>query len=123
MIKTLLTTLFISAASFAFGQNTITELSKEVEKGSYGILEVRLNMEDEFRTVEGRDTEGLARVALFLGNNNEKAILSKGFTGYNKVVDYINEMKDNGWILEDTYSLKGSSLLITHYVFVKKKKS
>jgi len=123
MIKTLYTAAFILLTAFTFGQNTITELSKDVDKGSYGILEVRLNMEDEFRTVEGRDTEGLARVALFLGDNEQKEVISKGFTGYNKVVDYLNEMKENGWELEDTYSLKGSSLLITHYVFVKKKNS
>ncbi len=115
------TLLFIS--TFTFGQNTISELSKDVEKGTYCILEVRLNMEDEFRTVEGRDTEGLARVALFLGDNEQKEVLSKGFNGYNKVVMYLNEMKDHGWVLENTYSLKGSSLLITHYIFIKKKKS
>lgn len=123
MKKALYIATLVLISTITFGQNTISGLSKGVDKGTYCILEVRLNMEDEFRTVEGRDTEGLARVALFLGDNPQKEVLSKGFTGYNTVVNYLNEMKDNGWELDNTYSLKGSSLLITHYVFVKKKKS
>lgn len=121
MIKTVITTTLLFISIGFFGQNSITELSEDVDKGSYAILEVRLNMEDEFRTVEGRDTEGLARIALFLGDNEEKEILFKGFSGYNKVVGYLNEMKDNGWVLEDSYPLEGSSLIITHFVFKKKK--
>lgn len=120
-MKTLFTSICLILGTISFGQNTITDLSKDVKKGTYSILEVRLNMEDEFRTVEGRDTEGLARVALFLGGNEGKEVLSKGFTGYNKVVTYLNEMQANGWILQDTYTLAGSSLITTHYVFVKKK--
>lgn len=121
MIKIPNTAALLLIAGFTFGQNSIEDLSKDVKKGEYAILEIRLNMEDEFRTVEGRDTEGLARVALFTGDNNKHEVLSKGFTGYNKVVSYLNEMKNNGWVLEDTYTLEGSSLIITHYVFKKKK--
>lgn len=121
MRKVIYTTLLLFIAGLTFGQNSIKGLSQDVKKGNYAILEVRLNMEDEFRTVEGRDTEGLARVALFVGNNEEREVLSKGFTGYNKVVMYLNEMKENGWILEETYTIPGSSLIITHYVFRKKK--
>lgn len=122
MIKLIYTTALLFIAGLTFGQNSIKGLSQEVEKGSYAILEVRLNMEDEFRTVEGRDTEGLARIALFTGDNDDRQILFKGFNGYNKVVAYLNEMKDNGWVLEETYTIPGSALIITHYVFVKKKK-
>jgi len=115
-------TLFISLFSFSiWGQNEITTLSKESQKGSYAILEVRLNMEDEFRTVEGRDNEGLSRIALFTGKNKDKEIISKGFEGYNQVVEYLNEMKKNGWILMETYTIKGNSLILTHYLFEKKK--
>lgn len=121
MIKTIYTLFLLLIAGFTFGQNSIEDLSKDIKKGEYAILEVRLNMEDEFRTVEGRDTEGLARVALFVGDNHKHEVLSKGFTGYNAVVSYLNEMKDNGWLLEDTYTIEGSSLIIMHYVFKKKK--
>ena len=105
----------------AISQNRIEELSKESKKNDYAILEVRLNMEDEFRTLEGRDTQGMSRVALYTGKNKDKELLNKGFLGYNQVVEYLNEMKDNGWILEDTYSITGSFLIINHYVFRKKK--
>lgn len=81
MKKIIFIATLLSISTFAFAQNSIAELSKGVDKGTYSILEVRLNMEDEFRTVEGRDTEGLARVALFLGDNQKKEVLSKGFTG------------------------------------------
>lgn len=120
-MKKILFTSLIFIPTLFLGQFSIKSLSENVDKGEYSILEVRLNMEDEFRTVEGRDTEGLSRVALFLGNNEGKEVLSKGFSGYNGVVLYLNEMKECGWILEDTYTLEGNSLIITHYIFRKKK--
>jgi hypothetical protein len=117
----LFTCLFIAIISQSFAQNRIEELSKSSNKNDYAILEVRLNMEDEFRTLEGRDTQGMSRIALYTGKNKEKELLSKGFLGYNQVVEYLNEMKEYGWILEDTYSITGSFLIINHYVFRKKK--
>ena len=102
-------------------QNRIEEISENSKKNDYAILEVRLNMEDELRTLEGRDTQGMSRIALYTGKNKDKELLSKGFLGYNQVVDYMNEMKANGWILDDTYSITGSFLIINHYVFRKKK--
>ena len=117
----LFTCLFIAIISQSFAQNRIEELSKSSNKNDYAILEVRLNMEDEFRTLEGRDTQGMSRIALYTGKNKEKELLSKGFLGYNQVVEYLNEMKEFGWILEDTYSITGSFLIINHYVFRKKK--
>jgi hypothetical protein len=119
LISIFVSFILISVASF--GQNSIKGLSTTVKKGDYAILEVRLNMEDEFRTVEGRDNEGLSRIALFTGQNKDREILSKGFNGYNDVVHYLNEMKQYGWILVDTYTLKGNSLIITHYMFQKVK--
>mgnify|MGYP001062113296 CR=1 FL=1 len=104
-----------------FSQNRIEELSESAKKNDYAILEVRLNMEDEFRTLEGRDTQGMSRIALYTGVNKDKELLNKGFLGYNQVVQYLNEMKANGWILEDTYSITGSFLILNHYVFRKKK--
>jgi hypothetical protein len=103
----------------AFGQNSVKGLSSSVKKGDYAILEVRLNMEDEFRTVEGRDNEGLSRIALFTGQNKDREILSKGFSGYNEVVKLLNEMKQYGWTLVESYTIKGNSLIITHYIFQK----
>ncbi len=116
-------TLTICLLSLAtnFAQNRIEELSETAKKNDYAILEVRLNMEDEFRTLEGRDTQGMSRIALYTGLNKDQELLNKGFLGYNQVVQYLNEMKNNGWILEDTYSITGSFLILNHYVFRKKK--
>jgi hypothetical protein len=81
-IKLTLSTLFITfLANFSliFGQNKIETISKNAAKNDYAILEVRLNMEDEFRTLEGRDNEGLSRIVLFTGENKDHEILNKGF--------------------------------------------
>lgn len=119
LILTLTICLFTLVNTFS--QSRIEELSETANKNDYAILEVRLNMEDEFRTLEGRDTQGMSRIALYTGLNKEKELLSKGFLGYNQVVQYLNEMKSNGWVLEDTYSITGSFLILNHYVFRKKK--
>ena len=103
-------------------QNTVKELSDGIEKDQYGIVEVRLNMEDEFRTLEGRESKGLARISFFTGKGEDKCLLSKGFKGVDHVVIILNEMNENGWKLVSTYPIRGTSLLITHYVFVKVKK-
>lgn len=113
--------IILLASLYGNAQNTIKDLSKSVSKGEYGILEIRLNMEDEFRTLEGRDSQGLARISLYTGNNKENQVLTKGFEGFNNVVILLNEMKKNGWKLIDTYPIQGSSLIITHYLFEKVK--
>ena len=105
-----------------FSQNTVKQLSDGIEKDQYGIVEVRLNMEDEFRTLEGRESKGLARISFFTGKGEDKCLLSKGFKGVDHVVIILNEMNENGWKLVSTYPIRGTSLLITHYVFVKVKK-
>ena len=113
----------ISIVLSGFGQgNSISEAVSELDKGCYVILEVRMQLEDEFQTVEGNESANLSRVALFTGKNAGKEILSKGFSGFNKVVDYLNEMKAAGFNLEESYPMKGNSLMITHYVFKKVKK-
>ena len=122
-INNSLITIAITLCSvIGFSQNTVKELSDGIEKGQYGIVEVRLNMEDEFRTLEGRDSKGLARISFFTGKGEDKCLLSKGFKGVDHVVIILNEMNENGWKLVSTYPIRGSSLLITHYVFVKVKK-
>jgi len=122
-INNSLITIAITLCSvIGFSQNTVKELSDGIEKGQYGIVEVRLNMEDEFRTLEGRDSKGLARISFFTGKGEDKCLLSKGFKGVDHVVIILNEMNKNGWKLVSTYPIRGSSLLITHYVFVKVKK-
>jgi len=103
-------------------ENTIPDVVANLEKGSFAILEVRMQLEDEFQTVEGNQSANLSRVAIFTGINKDKEILSKGFTGFNSVVKYLNQMKDYGFELQESYPLKGNSLLITHYVFKKVKK-
>lgn len=102
--------------------NSIASVVDGLEKGSYVILEVRMQLEDEFQTVEGNESANLSRIAVFTGKNKDKEVLSKGFNGYNQVVQYLNEMKESGFKLEETYPMKGNSLLITHYVFQKIKK-
>ena len=119
MNKTVITLAIALCSVFGFSQNTVKELSVGIEKGQYGIIEVRLNMEDEFRTLEGRDSKGLARISFFTGKGDDKCLLSKGFKGWDHVVIILNQMSKNGWILNSTYPIRGSSLLITHYVFEK----
>ena len=122
-INNSLITIAITLCSvIGFSQNTVKELSDGIEKDQYGIVEVRLNMEDEFRTLEGRESKGLARISFFTGKGEDKCLLSKGFKGVDHVVIILNEMNENGWKLVSTYPIRGSSLLITHYVFVKAKK-
>ena len=120
--KTLITIAITLCSVIGFSQNTVKQLSDGIEKDQYGIVEVRLNMEDEFRTLEGRDSKGLARIAFFTGKGEDKCLLSKGFKGVDHIVIILNEMNENGWKLINTYPIRGASLLITHYVFVKVKK-
>jgi hypothetical protein len=120
--RALITIAITLCSIIGFSQNTVKELSDGIEKGQYGIVEVRLNMEDEFRTLEGRDSKGLARISFFTGKGEDKCLLSKGFRGVDHVVIILNEMNENGWKLVNTYPIRGTSLLITHYVFVKVKK-
>ena len=125
-IKTMkkhLTLLFIIISSIAFSQekqDLISKLKELTNKGDYIILEVRLNNEDEFRTIEGGKSS-LARIALFTGENKDDEIISKGFEGMNTVVLLLNKLKKNGWRLIDTYPIKGQSLILTHYVLERKK--
>ena len=122
-INNSLITIAITLCSvIGFSQNTVKELSEGIEKDQYGIVEVRLNMEDEFRTLEGRESKGLARISFFTGKGEDKCLLSKGFKGVDHIVIILNEMAQNGWKLVSTYPIRGSSLLITHYLFVKVKK-
>ena len=120
--RALITIAITLCSVIGFSQNTVKELSDGIEKGQYGIVEVRLNMEDEFRTLEGRESKGLARISFFTGKGEDKCLLSKGFRGVDHVVIILNEMNENGWKLVSTYPIRGTSLLITHYVFVKVKK-
>ena len=100
--------------------NLASKLKSLTNKGDYAILEVRLNNEDEFRTIEGSNSS-LARIAIFTGNNQGTEVLSKGYDGMNTIVTILNNLKENGWILSQSYSIKGESLIITHYVLERKK--
>ena len=101
-----------------FGQeeiNVVSKLNSLTKKGDYAILEVRWNNEDEFRTIEG-SSSSLARIAVFTGNNQGAEVFSKGFEGLNAIVTILNKLKQNKWKIVDVYSIKGESLIITHYV-------
>ena len=100
------------------GQARITTL--QAKKGDYAILEMRLNNEDEFRTIEG-GSSSLARLAVFTGNNNGAEVISKGFDGLNSIISILNQLKSSGWKVIDVYSIKGESLIITHYLIERKK--
>ncbi|MBW6483566.1 MAG: hypothetical protein K0B10_10975 [Vicingaceae bacterium] len=97
-----------------------TKLKTLTKKGDYVILEVRLNNEDEFRTIEGSETS-LTRISIFTGNNSGNEIIRKGFDGINTIVLILNDLKTNGWVLNNVYSIKGESLIITHYLLERKK--
>mgnify|MGYP006001081059 CR=1 FL=1 len=122
MNNIIITIAILLTSIIGYSQNTIAELSHNIEKGQYGIIEVRLNMEDEFRTLEGRDSQGLARIAFFTGKDKNKNQITKGFEGYDVVVKTLNQMRENGWKLVSAYPIRGNSLIITHYVFEKVKK-
>ncbi|MGE0561228.1 MAG: hypothetical protein AB7O47_05385 [Flavobacteriales bacterium] len=100
--------------------NVVGKLKSLTKKGDYAVLEVRLNNEDEFRTIEG-GTSSLARLALFTGNNEGAELLSKGFDGMNAIVSILNDLKANGFHLVDINTIKGESLIITHYIIERKK--
>lgn len=118
---TLLLIIFISSIAFSQEkQGLVDKLKASTKKGDYIILEVRLNSEDEFRTIEG-GSSSLARIAVFTGNNQGEEIVTKGFEGMNTVVLTLNKLKKNGWRLVDTYPIKGQSLIITHYILERKK--
>ena len=114
--------LLASVNTFAQGEkvNVVSKLKSLTKKGDYAILEMRLNNEDEFRTIDG-STSSLARLAVFTGNNNGTEVISKGFEGMNEIVSVLNDLKANGWRLVDVYSLKGESLIITHYLIERRK--
>ena len=97
-----------------------TKLKTLTKKGDYVILEVRLNNEDEFRTIEGSETS-LTRISIFTGTNSGSEVIRKGFDGINTIVLILNDLKNNGWVLNNVYSIKGESLIITHYVLERKK--
>ena len=115
--------LLVFSATTVFGQerNKLEELLADKEKGSYAILEVRLNKEDEFRTIEGTSSS-VTRISLFTGENREKEILVRKFNGFNDVVSFLNRCREIGWFVKDTYRMNGESLLIVHYLLVKKKR-
>ena len=57
MNKIVITLAIALFSVVGYTQNTVKELSVGIQKGQHGIVEVRLNMEDEFRTLEGRDSK------------------------------------------------------------------
>lgn len=102
------------------GVNLASKLKTLTKKGDYIILELRLNKEDEFRTMEGGKSS-LARIAVYSGNNQGAEMVSKGFEGMNSVVLALNNLKQNGWRLIDSYPIKGESLILTHYILERRK--
>jgi len=102
------------------GGSLSSKLKSLTKKGDYAIVELRLNKEDEFRTIEG-SSSSLARIAVFTGNNQGAEIISKGFEGVNAIVSVLNELKNSGWRLLEVYPIKGESLIITHYVLERRK--
>jgi hypothetical protein len=98
----------------------VDRLKEKSEKGDYIVLELRLNKEDEFRTMEGGKSS-LARIAVYTGRNMGEELVVKGFEGMNSVLKVLNDLKQNGFRLIDVYPIKGGSLIITHYILERKK--
>lgn len=123
-MKKLLSIFFILSLTISLSAqdnpNLVSKLKTLTKKGDYIILEVRLNKEDEFRTIEGSNSS-LARIAVFTGNNQGTEVVSKGFDGINSIISILNNLKGNGWRLLDVYPIKGESLIITHYLLERKK--
>jgi hypothetical protein len=108
-ITALLILVCISFVSYGQEQvNLSSKLKSLTKKGDYAILEVRLNNEDEFRTIEG-SSSSLARLAVFTGNNEGAEVISKGFEGVNSIIVVLNNLKKSGWKIVDVYSIKGES--------------
>ena len=123
-MKRVLSILFIICLAFSVNAQDNASLSSKLksltEKGDYVILELRLNKEDEFRTLDG-SSSSLARVSIYTGNNQGTEIVSKGFEGMNSIVNILKDLKQNGWRLVEVYPIKGESLIITHYILERKK--
>ena len=118
---TLCLLLFITVSAFSQDYSSIVSKLKSLTvKGDYAIIEVRLNKEDEFRTIDGSQSS-LARVSIFTGNNQGTEVVEKEFMGMNHIVGMLNTLKKSGWRLVEVYPVKGESLIITHYVIERKK--
>lgn len=98
----------------------ISKLKTQTQKGDYIVLELRLNKEDEFRTMEGGKSS-LARIAIYTGENSGEELVVKGFEGMNSLLVVLNKLKRNGFRLVEVYTVKGESLIVTHYVLERKK--
>ena len=123
-MKRILSIVFLISLAFSLSAQNNTTLANKLksltEKGDYIILELRLNKEDEFRTIEGSNSS-LARIAVYTGNNQGAEVVSKGFEGMNSIITLLNNLKQNGWKLVEVYSIKGESLILTHYILERKK--
>lgn len=123
-MKKLLSLFFLISLSVSLSAqdnaNLASKLKTLTKKGDYIVLELRLNKEDEFRTIEGSNSS-LARIAVYTGNNQGAEVVSKGFEGMNSIVTILKNLKQNGWKLVDVYPIKGESLIITHYILERKK--
>tara|TARA_B100000809_G_C15115490_1_gene522254 strand:- start:1052 stop:1423 length:372 start_codon:yes stop_codon:yes gene_type:complete len=116
--------VFLMSVSFGLiAQENVglaNKLKAHTKKGDYIVLELRLNKEDEFRTMEGGKSS-LARIAVYTGENEGAELVVKGFEGMNSVLKVLNDLKRNDFRLMDVYSIKGESLIITHYVLEREK--
>jgi hypothetical protein len=127
LIQTIVTAFFIFGYFTVLCQTNehltaLNILTEKSEKGNYALIEVRLNNEDEFKTLEG-SSSGLSRIAVFYGKSaNDKPILLKGFSGFSDFIYILNYLQEKGWQIVEVYSLKGQSLIVTHYLIQKVKK-
>ena len=80
-VFSILVCLFLSIGAFSQNVSKLdlsSQLKLTTQKGDYVILEMRLNKEDEFRTMEG-GSSSLARLAIYSGKNKGEELISKGF--------------------------------------------
>ncbi len=123
-MKRLVSIMFFVCFAFSLSAQEGASLSNKLKgltkKGDYIVLELRLNKEDEFRTMEGGKSS-LARIAVYTGDNQGNEIVSKGFEGMNSLVKVLNDLKHNGWRLLEVYPIRGESLILTQYVLERRK--
>jgi hypothetical protein len=123
-MKKLVSIIFLVSIAFSLSAQDDISLASKLKtitnKGDYIILELRLNKEDEFRTLEGGKSS-LARIAIYTGVNQGEEMVSKGFEGMNSVVKVLNDLKQSGWRLIETYPVQGTSLILTHYILERRK--
>ena len=114
---TILSLVVICITTISFGQEQqVKVINAKVSVGDYGVLELRTNKEDEFKTFEGGKSS-MGRLAFYSGKGVPIRLL-KGYEGTNELVKYLNAFKATGWKVISVNSTS-HDLVITNYLMEK----